>query len=423
MAARPYRRARWPIVLIGLFVVAVVGAATLVWGAPLVGMLQAPPQASSPTASARGTDAAAGQGEVADEPTDDAAWWRLRFDQAGMGVGQVIEVGTLGAGAIAQVEVPMQGVVPDALLFPIRSVIGPRAGLVVTIGADGPEAILSAVDATTGEVRQLVRTTDVIVDAQFVEGTSVLFLTGDAATGQMTGSWLIDAAAPAEPRPVEGLLGGAADVQLVARVTAQVRLFVSPTGDLAAVHRCGLEEVCTLRAVDLTDGTAHEHHMPIGDEPIGLGAGLVYVRPMCMQAFCPGEVLDLATGERRPMPDVGNRFSFDETVIETGSGPALLTQVGGVPGPADVPADELALVVTDLESGDAGPPIPVALESMRILGSSAHDLGVELPAGWVAVMGSLPGAGANVPTAVFAIEAATGRVVLLDALGDFFLQG
>jgi len=72
------------------------------------------------------------------------------------------------------------------------------------------------------------------------------------------------------------------------------------------------------------------------------------------------------------------------------------------------------------------PIFPDGLGSMRIIAVPGYDMGVELPTGWFAVLGNAPvpaDGAAGVPMTVFAIEASTGRVVALPAMGEVFIQG
>jgi len=65
-------------------------------------------------------------------------------------------------------------------------------------------------------------------------------------------------------------------------------------------------------------------------------------------------------------------------------------------------------------------------QTLRIIAVPGYDMGVELPTGWFAVLGNAPvpaGGAAGVPMTVFAIEASTGRVVALPAMGEVFIQG
>lgn len=424
MTARQFRPGvRW-VPVISVLLLASLAVVVVFAGLPFVGSSQATVSPTAPVPTPVGTDVQA-TAPVATGPADDAAWWRMRFDLMAMGDVQVIDVGTLGGGVVATVEVPMQVVDPDVLVFPMRSIIGPAGGLVVTISADGPESVLRSIDAASGEEREIVRTTHLVIDAQFAGGTSIVFLTADRATGQLTGSWLVDAVAPAEPRPVDGLLAAEPDIQLVARAAPSTRLIATPTGDVVAVLRCNPAAACGLRAVNLVDGTRYAQQIAAGDEPIGLAGELVFLRPMCMEMACVGELLDLTTGDRTPLPDAGNRLFFDEVVIDTEAGAVLVTQQSGNIMPMEGQAEAPSVVVTELGDRRSGPPLEIALRSMRIVPQAGHELGVELPTGWFTVMGTPiePGAGASVPLEIFAISAADGRVVPLPVLGEFFIQG
>lgn len=367
----------------------------------------------------------ASDGVVAEPGTglaEDTAWWRMRFDPV-----QAIEVGTLGAGTVAAVDLVQQRVNSEALVFPAREVIGPRKGLVVTIGGSGGEEnLLTAIDATSGDRREVVRTSDIIVDAVFASGTTVVFLTADPRTGALTGTWRVDAAAPAQPEPVEGLIGEVPDIQLVARSAPHSRLLASPTGELVAAVHCTAAGACALRAVNLVEGTRYEGPLALGEEPVALAGERVVMRPLCQADPCRGELLDLASGERAPIPDVGSAPHFDEAVLASEDGPLLVRQLSGNPMQMEGAPEPPTFVVTHLEGLRSGAPVAVALETMRIVRAQSLDVGVELPPGWFAVMGPAPvagGAGPGVAEAIFAVSASDGEVVPLRALGEFLSQG
>jgi hypothetical protein len=391
----------------------------------LLGACGGGPAASDPPRAEPSSEAAqSGAAEPADAPNDDTAWWRLQFDPMAMGPDQTIEVGTLGAGVVATIDVPMQVVDPNALVFPMRSVIGPRNGLVVTVEGDGAEAVLWSIDAASGEERELARTADVIVDAVFATGTSVVFLTVNPRTGAFTGAWRVDAAAPDGPEPVEGLLA-AAEIQLAARSVGHTRLFASPTGDVVAVQHCTAAGACVIRALNVVDGTRYEQPLAAADEPMGLAGERVFLRPVCM-AECAGELLDLASGERAPVPEAGTLLFFEQTVVAMEGGPVLVTQLSGHTTPMQGPAQPPTYVVTRLADATTAAPVAVALGSMRIVSAQSYELGIELPPGWFAVMGAppvAPGEAPNVPLKVFAVSAADGSLVPLPALGEFLNQG
>ena len=363
-----------------------------------------------------------GAGDTA-RPADDTAWWRMRFNPV-----QAIEVGTLGAGGVATVQLVQQRVFSEALVFPMREVIGPRNGLVVTIGGDGgtgaPEAVITAIDATSGEQREVLRTPDVVLDAVFATGTTVVFLTADSRTGALTGTWRVDAAAPARAEPVEGLLGEAPDIQLVARKAPSTQLFTSPTGELVAVLRCTAAGACGVRAVDLVDGTAYEQPLAQGDQLIGLAGERALIQPMCMAEFCAGELLDLASGERAEIPHAGRRPIFGQAVIASADGPVLITQVTGNTMPGQGATEQPSFLVTDLEGLRTGGPVAVDLGSMTMVPAWMFEFGVELPPGWFAVMGAPPaGDGAGAASRIIAVSASDGEVVPLPVLGEFMIQG
>lgn len=400
------------------------GAAVLVITAAaiLVGC-SAPPGPIAATPAPMAPDATEGAAVENARPGEDTAWWRARFDPV-----HAIEVGTLGAGGVAVVQLIQQRVNPEILVFPMRSVLGPRDGLVVTIGGDDDrlEAVATVIDARSGEQRELLRTSDVVVDAVFATGTTVVFLTADSDTGAFTGTWQVDAAAPDRPEPVEGLLGEAADIQLVARRAASTQLVASPTGELVAAVHCTEEGACALRAVNLVEGTRYEQPLAMGDQLIGMGSERVFIQPMCMAQVCAGELLDLASGERAAIADAAGPLHFEKTVVASKDGPLLISQLSGDTMPIEGAVEKPSFVATDLGSVRTGAPVVMELESIRIVHTQTHDFGVELPRGWFAVMGAPPpglGEGAGVAQGIFAVSASDGEAVPLPALGEFMVQG
>lgn len=404
--------------VIGALLLLVLVAAVVIAGLPMIGPRQTP-------APAAPSGEAAPTAPAANEPAADAAWWQMRVDMmADASQGNVIDIGTLDGGITATVEVAFPEPTADSSAFANRIVIGPRLGHVVTIGAQGTDVVLTSIDATTGEPRELVRTGDIVVDAAFGRGSEIVFLTADRVTGSPTGLWRIDALDPRAPRPVEGAMAAEPAFRLVARVGSFSRLFVSPDGGSAAVMRCELD-ACLVRTVSLTDGTVHQQPVQLSTEPIGLTGHTLLIRPSCMELSCGGELLDLATGERETLPGDG-WWAFSETLIPSDDGVLLVGQTGGATAPGPQPLDAPAFRVIELEALVARNPIELGLGSMSIQAQTAFDAGVELPPGWFAVRGSMPapeGGDGNMPMTVFAVEAATGRLVPLPALGEVFVQG
>jgi hypothetical protein len=406
---------------VALLVLVLVAAAVALVGLPQLGPRQTPAPAApaAPSGSAPSAGASA-----ATEPAGDAAWWRVRLDRMAMNA-QTIDVGTLEGGVTATVQVAMQPPPREGSIFPNRNVIGPMGGQVVTIGADGGDAVLIAIDAVTGEMREVIRTGDMVVDAAFTTGSTVVFITADRLTGDLTGAWLVDVMNPDEPERVDGLLAAEPAVRLVARSGTIIRLLVSADGSSAAVLQCEMD-ACVVNAVSFVDGSRHQRRVGFGEEPIGIDGELLVLRPTCAVVQCIGEALDLATGERRRLPGDGWQI-FSEAFIASDQGPLLIGQETGSIMPAPEPVEDPSFSVIDLDDFAERGPIPVAgLGSMRIMALPAWDLGVELPSGWFGVLGSAPvpeGESPNVLQTVFAVEAATGRVVPLPALGEVLTEG
>ena len=420
MAARGSREIPWTIVAIGgvLVVLVLVAAAVGFVGLPMIG----PQPTPAPVAPSGNAEPA---GPALSEPAADAAWWQMRTGMpADAFQGNIIDIGTLDDGVTATVEVAFPQPQADSLAFANRLVIGPRLGHVVTIGAEGTDVVLTSIDATTGEANELVRTGDIVVDAAFASGSEIVFLTADRITGAPTGLWRIDALAPGLPEPVEGAMAAEPPFRLVARIGSFSRLFVSPDGGSAAVMRCELD-ACLVRSVDLADGTIHQQAAQLNAEPIGLIGHVLLVRPICVELACGGELLNLATGERRAVPGDG-WWAFSEALIRSDRGVLLVGQTAGATAPGPQPMEPPAFRAVELETLVAREPIELSLGSMSIQAHTAFDVGVELPPGWFVVRGSMPapeGGDWSMPMTAFAVEAATGRLVPLPALGEIFVQG
>ena len=415
--------------VIGAFVLAVLAAAVVIAGLPLVQRpVTSSPSASSVVSASSVASASSARSSPtvapeATEPTGDTAWWRFQQGNFGEFGEQTLDLGTLDAGVTASMRLTQQVRDPDGLAFPQRMVIGPREGRIVTIAASGDRNALLAIDATNGDIVPLVETHDVVVDAAFAEGSTVIFLTADSSSGDLTGLWRIDSADPADPVPIEGILAAEAPFRLAARAAPDTRLLVSADGGMAAVLLC--QDACVVRAVDLRDGTRFEQPLPFAEIRGLSGQNLVMVRTE-QGPIGNGVLLNLASGETVELPGDGWQTN-SEAIVPSNRGPLLIAQETGMVAPAPEPLEDPSFSAIELDALVAHEPIfPDGLGSMRIIAVPGYDMGVELPTGWFAVLGNAPvpaDGAAGVPMTVFAIEASTGRVVALPAMGEVFIQG
>ena len=335
-----------------------------------------------------------------------------------------IDVGTLGGGVTATLPAAQFGPNVQLSAFPNRQAVGPRTGWVVVIGLDRGEMVLTAAQAATGETHEIARTADVVVDAAFAAGTTLVFITGDPRTGALTGAWRVDVAGEGDPERIEALLGAEPSVRLVARAVPFAKLLVSPDGSFAAVLACD-PGACVVRAVDLADGGVFELATQHGEELIGLAGRALIVRPVCQLELCQAEMIDLGTGERGPLPGDG-WMMFREAVVAGPAGPLLVGQESGAFAPMPEPVEDPSFSVIDFATRTASPPIAVGLGAMSIVSVPGYDMGIELPPGWFAALGVAPipaGGNASVPMGAYALDAETGEAVPLPALGEFFIQG
>ena len=364
------------------------------------------------------------------QPGPDTAWWRMRADPTMANPVLAVEVGTLGGGVAVTLDAAHAGPAvqpgPNGQLsaFPARVAVGPAAGWVVVIGTERSEMVLTAAHAATGETREVARTADVVVDAALVADGMLVFITADPPTGALTGAWRVDVAGAGVPEAIAGLVAAEPSIRLAARAVPFAKLLVSPDGSSAAVLSCS-PAACEVRAIELAGSSALELAVPQGEELIGLAGHLLIVRPVCQFEICQAEMIDLATGERGPLPGDG-WLMFREALIGGPGGPLLVAQESGALSPMAEPVEDPSFTVIDLTTRTAAPPVGVGLGAMSVVAGPGYDMGVELPAGWFMALGSPPippGGDAKIPMGAYAVEASTGRAVPLPALGEFFMQG
>lgn len=358
---------------------------------------------------------------------DDRAWWRMRPDLGGANF--VIDVGTLELGTTGQFEAPGWQSNPGAVIGQRQVVLGPRDGLAVAIWQDDRQFVVTALDARTGDTWEVLRASELIVDAAFAGG-DLVFLTADASAGDPTGLWRTEIAADAEPELLDDLASGGPSVRLAAQALAILNLIVSPDGTAAAVLQCRLQD-CLIRTVSLSDGTRNEQRVPFGAEPVAVFDHYVLIVPQCpapeccTQPPCGPVRLDVATGESEPVPLENWQF-FGYAAVQGVDGPLLVAQTQGMWMPGEGVVEEPKFSVVDLQGMTARPPVPVPLAQMRIVADESFDFGIETAPGWFKVAGQELDTDPNDPAPpqhAYEINAETGEVRRLFELVQFAVQG
>ena len=356
------------------------------------------------------------------EPSDldpDTAWWKV---DVGPGVrGQIVRIGTLGAGETATIEVELAGDTAAvaggvAMSSPI---VGPSAGRVVLLGRDGRQSVLTSVHAATGEATELVRTDQWIADAGLA-GTELIFLTADRVDGTPLAVFRMDAAGGAEPQRIEGLLGERPSIRNVAIVEWITDLVVSADGKTLVVYRC-VQQECELRAMSLDDGGMWRHRLEWGVQPTAAVGGLAVIHRPCVDVDCRLELLDLQSGLMAPVPATVDRPITDAAITRD---PALVVTALPVDPAAAEGQGGPGLEIVDLATMQARRQ-PVELGLIGLVHSGDWSVGIELPAGTVLVQGSPERFdGVALPEmAYFLIDLQTGAATAIPILGELPGQG
>ena len=366
------------------------------------------PQPSDGAASPSGSAGAAPQ---AGDP-DELAWWRLGWQPDR----RTISIGTLGAGEtvtlVLDAEPPMIG---DGAISVVPTVVGASDGRVVVHQPALAGSSVQVVTAATGEVRELVRSADLIFDADLV-GDEVAFVTVDPVDGTPLGVWLV-AIDGGEPRRVDGLAAAPPSFRTVAIVPWITSLIGSRDGSSLALLRC-VDVDCELRVLDQATGELRSHPMPFGQYPVFMFDGVAVMENACVAEDCDVRLLDLATGQFRDLPRAGAGPAWS-ALPAGGTAPLLVvTRMNNVPGGANAPA---IVEIVDLSSMVARPR-PVDLGTVQPVMPGSWDVGMELPDDAFLAVGG-PERGDPTQLGYFLVDVFTGEVTPIPELGEPITQG
>jgi hypothetical protein len=384
-----------------------------------------PDAASAPAMTVRSTAPNASSGEVVFADTrwpDDAVWYRIGRDLRMFP--PHLEVGTLVAGVTRDVVLETtDNPAPDAIL-PQRAVLGVGGGVVVTIEDDGHRSMMRAIEGASGDKHELLESADVILDGVLaIDGRLVYFVTADRQSGELVSVWRLAVREPGAPEPIDGLAAMPA-IRLAAVSRHATRMLLSADGSTLGLYRCDFMD-CFLRTARADDGT------PVGEVPIERG----WVDPIAMtdkvallSPIVPdgperfGRVVDLVSGEQWRVP-VEGWPTTGEAAIDTDRGQLLAVQSAGFWVPPESPDGEFeqpAIDLIDPVSLEIVARHAPALSALRIVPLDSYDVGVDLPPGWMLVVGSVPG---ERRLDAYAMDVADGGLVPLPAVGEFFVQG
>lgn len=410
-----------------LALIAVAPAALIV--TPIVLLLVARPVAApSATSSATPSDpsptASAQPGAIAfvDAASPEvAAWYRIGADQRLFP--PRLQIGTMAEGVTFESVMADPTVHPNATV-PLRPVLGVGDGVVVIIEDDGRRSTMRAVVAASGEAHDVLVSNDVIVNGVLDrDGRIAYYLTADRLTGDLTGAWQFAVGEGAEPKPLENLLAAAPEFRLAAITRFFSRLLLSPDGTTLGVFRC-VDIDCALRAVRTDDGSL------VGDVAIPRGGGDPFAITNTTALLRPivpdgphriGEVIDLSSGARSPMPFEVWPFGAP-AIVDGPDGPAMVVQTAGrlatnEAGPSAVPPEVAIIDAADMVVlAEYAPP----LTSIAIVDTDDASVGVDLPPGWILMWGTEPG---EDTMSAYAMHAADGSMLPLPRVGGMFVQG
>ena len=351
---------------------------------------------------------------------DEAAWYQIGADARVFP--PLLQIGTMAEGVTFELEMADPTVNPNATV-PLRPVLGVGDGVVVIVEDDRRNSRLRAVVAATGAVHDLLVSDDVIVNGVLDrDGRIAYFLTADRVTGDLTGAWRLGVGEGNRPDPIVDLVAAAPEFRLAAINTSFSRMLLSPDGSTLGVFRCGQVD-CSLRAVRTDDGSL------VGDVRIPAGGGdpfAVTDRFALLRPIAPagpmrfGELVELGSGERAPMPFEGWPFGA-ATVIVRPDGPFMVVQSMGFrdladAGPPDEPPEVALVGIPDMAVVDEFAP---RLASVSILDVDDASVGVDLPPGWILMWGSEVG---DDKMSVFAMNAVDGSVMPLPGVGEPFIR-
>ena len=351
------------------------------------------------------------------EPSDldpDTAWWKVER-------GQLVRIGTLGAGETAAFEVDLADDTAAAAGGAVMRtpIIGPSAGRVVLLGREGRQSVVTSVDASSGEATELARTDQWIADAG-VAGTELMFLTADRLDGTPLGLFRVDLAGAADPQPIDGFVGQSPTIRNVAIVEWITDLVVGADGKTVVVYRC-VQQECELRAMSLDDGALWRHRVEWGLHPITTVGGVALIQRPCVDVDCRLELLDLQSGALAPIPATVERPMMDAAVTRE---PALVVTTLPIDPAAPGGQGDPGLEIVDLATMQPRRQ-PVELGIVGLVPTGDWSAGIELPASTVLAHGSRERFDGVAPPelAFFVIDLRTGIATPIPVLGEVPGQG
>ena len=240
---------------------------------------------------------------------------------------------------------------------------GPRAGLVVVGTDDGEHSTLSVIDASRGCRSALASTTDVVRSAVLAADGRTLFEHRVARTDRRDeGIWR-----RAADGVVDRVLPPPEDDPAFGR-TWLTELHWS--GRRLIVATCG-QVACRFRELDPMSGAIRSFSDPSLGSLVGASGDDLIVRGACRGLPCPVRRVDLASGTVATLA-----ASIGAAVLAVDRDGRTVVAMAPLDG------DEMTVMRpdgTDLTAIDADPATPLA--------APAGDLGIELPPGWVPVLG------------------------------------
>lgn len=346
-------------------------------------------------------------------------WWRRDTNEIGL---SQVHVGTLAGGETAVIDLRIRDDPGMAGSHrPNRRVAGPVSGVVAIVEDDGPQSVLTAIETASGEVRELLRRDDLIIDVAHA-GNELVVLTADPADGTPTGVWRIAPDGDAPPVHLDGLIGRAPAIRLAAVVDWITRLVVSTDGRIIAIHRC-VQLACELRAIDVGTGDAWRHRLDWVAQPEAIIGRVAVLNNACVDVDCRQDLLDLESGAVHPLPRSAPSATRDLAVTTLPD--AVVSVVSGPPvAPGGRPRERVVIDVYDLAVG-VPRQLPLELGSLRLVSAGFPDAGIEVADGTFLALGSpLVGGGADPPPMSYVlVDIRHGTAQFLDVLGEVIVQG
>jgi hypothetical protein len=263
--------------------------------------------------------------------------------------------------------------------------VGPARGTVAYLADDGTESEIR-VAHVAGGVGDVVASFAEAVGAMAIDpaGTAAYVVLLDRATIADRGVWRVALGGGEEPQQVMAPSDRSTPVSLGAiRLVAVLRfvrqLAISPDGSVLARRACGDPFACDLDVVSLIDGDLQHVEDTRVSELLAVVDGFVVggSEDVCDPAGeCRRTALQLSTGQMVPIGPSDGRDRI--AVGDDGRGlNVALEDVAGMP-------DRRRLLVTDLRSGRQWAATQ-PLVDLWYEPPFAGQLGIDLPAGWIAV--------------------------------------